>query len=215
MSKHSTMKRNLSIVGAGLFLLASACSPQAAPTMNSQDIQHTAEAAAFTVVAQTQEAQPTNTLLPPTATVTSTSLPTLTALPSLTLDPSLPTAAGLPTIATTATSLSFATSAPIDTSGSTTDDCEKPLTSWEGPTATFTIKNETKPQGEVILSLHVVSPRGDCGYLTDLSRGPTGAYSAGAFVNGQKNFKVFGSFPIEEGNWKIIVTNDKIYVMGS
>jgi hypothetical protein len=207
------MKRNLSIVGAVLILLASACSPKAKPTMNSQDIQHTAEAAAFTVVAQTQEAQPTNTPLPPTATLTLTPLPTLTAPPTQTVDPALPTVPGLPTVAATLTQPSIATSVPVDDSAST--DCEKPLTSWTGPTANFTIKNETKPQGDVVLSLHVVSPRGDCGYLTDLSRGPIGTYSAGAFVNGQKNFKVFGGFQIQEGNWKIIIDNDKIYATGS
>jgi len=209
------MKRNLSIVGAVLILLASACSPQAAPTMNPQDIQHTAEAAAFTVVAQTQEAQPTNTPLPPTATLTLTPLATLTAPPTQTIDPALPTAPGLPTIAVTLAQPSIPTKAPVIAAGSTATDCEKPLTSWTGPTANFTIKNETKPQGDVVLSLHVVSPRGDCGYLTDLSRGPIGTYSAGAFVNGQKNFKVFGNFQIEEGNWKIIIQNDKIYVLGS
>jgi hypothetical protein len=207
------MNRNLSIVGAVLILLASACSPKATPTMNSQDIQNTAEAAAFTVVAQTQEAQPTNTLLPPTATLTLTPLPTLTAPPAQTIDPALPTVPGLPTIAATLAQPSIATSAPVDDSAST--DCEKPLTSWTGPTANFTIKNETKPEGDVVLSLHVVSPRGDCGYLTDLSRGPIGTYSAGAFVNGQKNFKVFGGFQIQEGNWKIIIDNDKIYATGS
>jgi hypothetical protein len=214
--KQSPMKRNLLIVGAVFILLATSCSPQAAvPTMNPQDIQHTAEAAAFTVVAQTQESQPTNTTLPPTATVTLTSLPTLTAIPNLTAEPSLPTAAGLPTIALTATAPSIPTSASSDDSGSTSNDCEKPLTTWTGPTATFTIKNETKPQGEVVLSLHVVSPRGDCGYLTDLSRGPIGTYTAGAFVNGQKNFKVFGGFRIDEGKWKIIIQNDKIVAEGS
>jgi hypothetical protein len=183
--------------------------------MNPLDVQHTAEAAAFTVVAQTQEAQPTNTSLPPTATQTLTPLPTLTPLASLTADPSLPTAAGLPTIASTTTAPSIATSVPADGSASTVDDCEKPLTAWTGPTANFTIKNETKPQGEIVLSLHVVSPRGDCGYLTDLSRGPIGSYSAGAFVNGQKDFKVFGGFQIQEGNWKIIIQNDKIIAEGS
>jgi hypothetical protein len=207
------MNRNLSIVGAVLILLASACSPKATPTMNSQDIQNTAQAAAFTVVAQTQEAQPTNTLLPPTATLTLTPLPTLTAPPAQTIDPALPTVPGLPTIAATLAQPSIATSVPVDDSAST--DCEKPLTSWTGPTANFTIKNETKPEGDVVLSLHVVSARGDCGYLTDLSRGPIGTYSAGAFVNGQKNFKVFGGFQIQEGNWKIIIDNDKIYATGS
>ena len=210
------MKQNLTIFGVVLILLASACSRQpAAPTMNPQDIQHTAEAAAFTVVAQTQEAQPTNTPLPPTATVTYTPLPSLTSIVTQTVDPLLPTAIGLPTIAGTSTALSIPTSAPVDSSDSTTNDCEKPLTAWTGPTATFTVKNETKPQGDVVLSLHVVSPRGDCGYLTDLSRGPIGAYTAGAFVNGQKNFKVFGSFQIQEGNWRIIIQNDKIVAEGS
>jgi hypothetical protein len=210
------MKISLSITGAVLILLASACSsPQASPTVSAADIQHTAEAAAFTMVAQTQEAQPTNTPLPPTATMTLTSLPTLTPIPNLTVDSSLPTAAGLPTIAVTMTVPSIPTSIPVNNSGSTAENCEKPLTSWTGPTATFTIKNETKPQGDVVLSLHVVSPRGDCGYLTDLSRGPIGAYTAGAFVNGQKNFKVFGGFQIDEGSYKIIIQNDKIVAEGS
>jgi hypothetical protein len=215
MSKYIIMKRKLSIAGAALILLAGACSPQAAPTMNPEDIQHTAEAAAFTMVAQTQEAQPTDTPLPPTATVTLTSVPTLTPIANVTADPSLPTAAGLPTIAITSTALPLATSAPADDSGSTADDCEKPLTTWTGPAANFTIRNETQPKGEVVLSLHVVSPRGDCGYLTDLSRGPVGTYRAGAFVNGQKNFKVFGGFQIQEGNWKIVIQNDKIVAEGS
>jgi hypothetical protein len=220
------MKRNLSIVGAALILLVSACSPQAAPTMNSQDIQHTAEAAAFTVVAQTQEAQPTNTPLPPTATVTLTPVPTLTAIPNLTANPTLATSSAttaLPTIAETLAAPSISTSVPtsrptsvsVDTSGSSADDCNKPLTAWKGPTATFTIKNETKPQGEIVLSLYVVTPLGECGYLTDISRGPAGSYSAGAFVNGKKNFKVFGGFDIQEGSWKITVRNDKIIAMGS
>jgi hypothetical protein len=218
------MKRNLSIVGVVLILLVSACSPQAAPTMNSQDIQHTAEAAAFTVVAQTLEAQPTNTPLPPTAsaTVTLTSVPTLTAIPNLTANPTLATASAttaLPTIAVTLAAPSISTSVPtsisVDSSGSSADDCNKPLTSWKGPTATFTVRNETKPQGDIVLSLYVVTPLGECGYLTDISHGPAGSYSAGAFVNGKKNFKVFGGFDIQEGSWKITVRNDKIIAMGS
>jgi hypothetical protein len=211
------MIRRLSIIGAVLVLLASACSPQAAaPTLNSQDIQQTAEAAAFTVVAQTQEAQPTNTPLPPTEAATITPLPTLTAPPTSTIDPSLPTAIGLPTIAITSALTSVPTAVPVvDSSGSTADACNKPLTEWKGPTANFSIRNETKPQGDIVLSLYVITPTGECGYLTDLSQGPAGSYSAGAFVNGKQNFKVFGSFQIQEGNWKITVRNDKIIAMGS
>jgi hypothetical protein len=98
---------------------------------------------------------------------------------------------------------------------STDANCNKALTSWKGPTANFSIVNETKPQGKIILSLYVVTPLGECGYLADLSKGPEGQYSAGAFVDGKKSFKVFGGFRITEGNWKITVRNDKIIANGS
>jgi hypothetical protein len=207
------MKRNAMILGVSLILVVSACAPQAAPTANPVDVQHTAEAAAFTMVAQTQEAIPTNTSIPPTETATQTPLPTLTSLPSPTIDASLVTATVLPTIA--ATSVLQQPSQSSQSSESTADACNKPLTSWKGPTATFTIKNETKPQGEIVLSLYVVTPLGECGYLTDLSSGPVGTYSAGAFVNGKKNFKVFGGFTVQEGETKIIVRNEAIIAGGS
>lgn len=205
------MKRNVSVVGVLLILLASACAPQppASPTMNALDVQHTAEAAAFTVVALTEEARPTNTPIPPTETASPTPPATQTPLPTLTTDPALVTATS------TAVPTTAAASAVQDSSASTADACNKPLTSWKVPTASFTIKNETKPQGEVVMSLYVMTALGECGYLTDLSSGPVGMYSAGAFVNGQKNFKVFGGFQIQEGSWKIVVRNDKIIAMGS
>jgi hypothetical protein len=108
------------------------------------------------------------------------------------------------------------TSVPA-TSASTSgnDNCNKALTAWQGPTATLTIINETRPEGRIILSLYVVTDRGECGYLADLSRGPVGQYSAGAFVEGKKDFKVFGGFRISEGEWKITVRNDKIVALGS
>lgn len=211
------MKRNALTLGVLLIFILGACAPQAAPTTSSLDVQHTAEAAAFTMVAQTQGSAPTNTSIPPTETATETPLPTLTPLPSPTTDPSLVTATVLPTIA--ATSLpqqpTQSSQSSQSSSASTVDACNKPLTSWKGPTATFTIKNETKPQGEIVLSLYVVTPLGECGYLTDLSSGPVGTYSAGAFVNGKKNFKVFGGFTVQEGEWKIVIRNDKILAGGS
>ena len=207
--KQQAMIRNVSILGVVLILLLSACASQAAPTANPVDIQHTAEAAAFTVVAQTHEALPTDTPLPPTATASPTLPPTQTPLPTLTVDSSLATATGLPTIAATAIVQNSSSSV------STEDACNKPLTSWKVPTANFTLKNETKPQGEIVLSMYVVTALGECGYLTDISSGPVGMYSAGAFVNGKKNFKVFGNFQIQEGSWKITVRNDKIIAMGS
>ena len=65
-----------------LALLISACAPKAAPTMNPADVQHTAEAAAFTMVAQTEQSNPTNTPIPPTASASPTLPATLTSIPS-------------------------------------------------------------------------------------------------------------------------------------
>lgn len=202
------MKQNALIVGAVLILLVSACAPEAAPTANPVDIQHTAEAGAFTMVAQTQAANPTNTPIPSTATASPTLPPSLTPIPQLTSGSPAPTLSTLlPTIAATS-------GQQQQQSTSSVNDCNKPLTSWKGPTANFSITNETKPQGKIVLSLYVVTPQGECGYLTDLSSGPVGMYSAGAFVDGKKNFKVFGGFQIQEGSWKIVVKNDQIIALG-
>ncbi len=197
------MKQKALTLGVVLIFLISACAPQSAPTASSVDVQHTAEAAAFTVVAQTQESVPTNTLVPPTETASPTPPATSTPVALPTNDGLLATATGL--------SSGLATSLP-----STTDaNCNKALTAWQGPSASFSVVNETKPQGKIILSLYVVSDLGECGYLADLSRGPVGQYSAGAFVEGKKDFKVFGAFRITQGNWKITVRNDKILALGS
>src|SRR5215213_11753736 len=77
------MKRDVLIIGVLLILLVSACAPQAAPTANSLDVQHTAEAGAFTMVAQTQAAVPTVTPVPATETSLPTALPTDTPPPCL------------------------------------------------------------------------------------------------------------------------------------
>ena len=197
------IKQNVLTLSVALVLIISACTAQAAPTVNPLDVQHTAEAAAFTKVAQTEEAIPTNTPNPPTATTSPTIPATLTPNATFTVDPLFPTATGLSTVVS------------INTSADTEANCNKPLTSWQGPTATFSIVNETKPKGTIILSLYVVTELGECGYLTDLSRGPAGLYSAGAFVEGRRDFKVFGGFSIRDGNYKITVRNDKIVALGS
>jgi len=204
------MKQKVLTLSVLLALLISACAPKAVPTMDPVDVQHTAEAAAFTMVAQTEQVMPTDTAVPPTATST---LPaTLTPLPTLTVDASLPTVTGVATTGSLATSVPPTSPATV---AATDANCNKALTSWKGPTSNFTIVNETKPQGEIILSLYVVTELGECGYLADVSKGPAGLYSAGAFVEGKKDFKVFGGFRITQGNWKITVRNDKIIALGS
>lgn len=198
------MKRNALIMGVVLSLAASACAAQAAPTANPLDIQHTAEAAAFTIVAQTEEAIPTETLVPSTETPSPTPLPTLTPFTSPTSDVS-------PTQTQTAVSQS---------SGSTQDICNKALTAWEGPTAKLNLANETKPRGVVTLSLYVVTELGECGYLSQQFEssgslsGPVGQYSAGAFIDGPKNLRVFGGFRIVQGSWTIVVRNESIVAQG-
>ena len=200
------MKRNALMLGVVLIFVIGACAPQAAPTANSADVQHTAEAAAFTMVAQTLEAVPTNTAVPPTATASPTPPPTITSIPSPTGDPLLATATSIPSIPTSAPQSSDG--------GSTQDNCNKTLSDWQGPSANLAIANNTKPEGKITLSLYVVTDLGECGYLADLSTGPVGQYSAGAFVDGKQSFKVFGGFRITEGSWKIVVRNDSIIAAG-
>jgi len=198
------MKRNALILGVILCLVASACAPAATPTANPLGIQHTAEAAAFTMIAQTEEANPTATPVPPTKTPSPTPSPTLTPITSPTSDLS-------PTQTQTVVSQS---------SGSTQDNCNKALTSWDGATAKLNLANETKPQGVVTLSLYVVTELGECGYLSQQFEsssslsGPVGQYSAGAFVDGKKDFRVFGGFRIVQGSWTIVVKNESIVAQG-
>jgi len=213
------MKRNISIVGVVLILLVSACAPQSTPTANPADIQHTAEAAAFTIVAQTQQALPSATPVPPTEAPSQTPPPTNTPPPL----PTSGTPGALGTQETLSSGAALPTGLPTFTqqasTGSTNnqDICNQPLTSWQGKTANFSVSNQTKPQGTIVLSMYVVTTMGQCGYLIitgDSFSGPIGDYSAAAFVSGKQNLKVFGGFRITEGNWKIIVRNDNISAGG-
>ena len=199
------MKRKTVFYAMLLAVLISACGAPAAPTIDGLSVQNTSVAAAYTLVAQTQAALPTNTTIPPTEIPTQTSLPTETPIPSPTVDVlATPTVILLPTF-----------TPQLSTSGN--DPCNHALLSWQGPSASFTIVNETKPQGKIILLMSVLTKTGECGYLniySDSFTGPAGNYSAAAFVNGKKNFKVFGAFPIQALSWKIIVRNDVIVAKG-
>jgi hypothetical protein len=189
-----------------LGLLISACGTQTAePSISAEDIQSTSIAAAFTIVAETQAAIPTNTPLPPTETASPTSLPTDTFTPSPTSDPLLIT----PTLAPSSTPQS---------SNSTGDDpCNKPLLSWQGPSTSIALAYDYSGQSKddsVVVSLWVMTDLGECGFLYDLSTGPVGQYSAAAFIDGKKDFKVFGGFRLSEGSWKLVIRNDSIVALG-
>lgn len=135
------------LVSAALVISACGGTP-AEPTLSPEDIQSTSVAAAFTIIAETQAAIPTNTPLPPTDTPEPTPLPTDTPQPSPTLD-----AAVVPTF----------TSVPQ--SSTTKDPCDKllpnPIT---GHPARIRIHNNTRYEG-VKISLYLgLTPFGECGF---------------------------------------------------
>jgi hypothetical protein len=208
------MNRNTLLAGVIFMLLISSCAPQGTPTANPVDIQHTAEAAALTMVAETQASVPTATLAPPTETASPMAPPSSTPLPLPTSATQVTSPAGAPTFTQQAPQAQPTSSSG---GGGTQDNCNQPLTAWQGPTANFSISNQTKPAGTIVLSMYVVTDLGQCGYLIITSNGfsgPIGNYSAGAFITGKQNFKAFGSFRITEGNWAIVVKNDSIEARG-
>ncbi len=142
--KHPTLLSILFLIA----LITSACAPQAAPTMNAADVQSTAVAAAFTMVAQTQAAIPTATPLPPTDTPTVTPLPTDTPV-------ALPTLALSPTAAVQAAA----------TTSSGTDPCStRVLSGPKGKETTIRIVNKTKVPVKVSIYLNETAGQGACGW---------------------------------------------------
>src|SRR3990172_5699507 len=136
-------------------LVLSACGPEAEPTMSPADVQGTAMAAAMTMVAETQAAIPTATLIPPTAIPSATPFPT-TTVPPLNLTPSTQGAqAGQGTQqATQAQAFGvLPTNTPAQAAAGSNDPCNQPLTSWGGESAKITLQNYTRPKGVVTASL--------------------------------------------------------------
>lgn len=162
------MKRFTSfILIALLAIFITACGAQPVPTISSVDVQHTAEAAAFTMVAQTQASMPTATPLPPTEIPTNTPAPTDTPAAVPTLDTTLATtSAGLPTLAPT----------NVPASGNATvDPCSNRVlkANPKGQPTIIRVANLTKATVTVSLYLNETAGAGECGYrgytLTKLS----------------------------------------------
>lgn len=122
-------------------ILLSACGAEATPTISVEDIQSTAVAAAFTIVAETQAAIPTATLLPPTETPTQTPLPTNTPLPLPSLEPTF-------------------TSIPAGGDPCATRVLGKP----QGKATTIKIDNNVKVRVAVSLYLNETASHNECGY---------------------------------------------------
>jgi hypothetical protein len=190
-------------------LVLTACGPKAEPTMSPADVQGTAMAAAMTMVAETQAAIPTATPIPPTELPTATPFPTSTVPPLILETPTFAQAVG-----------AFPTTTRVPASGSgsgSNDPCNQPLTSWGGDSAQLTLKNNTKPKGVVTASLFFNASFGECGYIsaqfsnsTTLTV-PVGTFSAGAFVDGPKDFKIFGGGTItRSANYTLWFENESI-----
>lgn len=137
--------KKLFILTFASILLLSACGPAPEPTMSPEEVQGTAVAAAWTMVAQTQAAIPTATPVPPTEPPTPTPLPTNTVQPL-----ELPT--------------QELVVQPTNTTAASADECDKFLQpSAAGPTAPIKIINQTK--APLNLSLYLAkTPFGECGY---------------------------------------------------
>lgn len=132
-------------------LMISACGARAAqitPTLNAVDLQSTAAAVAFTMIAETQSAIPTVTPPQPTATFTDTPAPTVTVPP-------------LPSLETTFTAV------PTGISGGE-DPCIHQVlpASLEGETVKIRIDNSTKAALTVSVNLQQATPQSECGYRT-------------------------------------------------
>lgn len=189
-------------------LVLSACGPEPEPTMSPADVQGTAMSAAMTMVAETQAAIPTATSIPPTEAPTATPFPTNTVAPLVLASP---------TGAISALPTAFPTNTAVAASGSN-DPCNQPLTSWDGESAQITLRNNTKPKGTVTASLYFsTTPGGQCGYIgTQFSNTvtltvPIGTFSAGAFVDGPKDFKIFGGGTLTRpGNYSLWFENNAI-----
>ena len=130
-------------------LIISACGArgaQATPTINAVDIQSTAAAVAFTIVAQTESAIPTATPLPPTETPTNTPSPSITPLP-------------LPSSAVTLTPVS-------NSNAGGGDPCINQImpATLVGNPVKIRINNNTKAALSFSIYLNQTTPEGKCGY---------------------------------------------------
>lgn len=190
------MFKKISIILLGGLLFLTACGPQGTPTMAPADVNNTAVAAAFTMVAQTQAAIPTNTPIPPTETPSPTPLPTFTLPASPTLEQFLAPPTATKSVA------------------SDPNSCIKPLNIGEaGPLKRIRIENTTT--GSVNISLNLWTPNdfGQCGALSyTLSKGeklvvsvPVGSWYGYAWITYKD-----GKSGTASGSWNINIGYDDL-----
>lgn len=199
------MKKNILALFLLGTLILSACGAEPEPTMSVEDIQGTAVAAAFTMIAETEAALPTATPIPPTNTPAPTPLPTNTVAPLIT--PTQPLV-----------------SQPTATSASNADECDKFLgDNPDGPTSPIRIVNQTK--APLNLSLYLAkTPFGSCGYrgYSIPKNGsinidfPQGAIYAYAWILAPVNTTVSGGpyTPNNTDKWELYIKENSMKFVG-
>ena len=194
--------KNYKIIPLILTLLAAltACGPQATPTMNPADVQNTAVAAAWTVVAMTDAAKPPTPMPPPPQPSPTVFVPqpgptaqpvftsTIPVMPDLFASPTTESAIFIPPTAT------FSSMGNV---GGTPDPCNGPLSPVaQGRKVKTRVVNQSS--GWVLLSFYLDKTQnvwGECGYLgltVDRNGSSTielieGCYWIGANVNDINN----------------------------
>jgi hypothetical protein len=202
-----TFMHRLQILSTISAILITACAPQITPTISPVDVQNTAIAGAFTLVAQTQAAIPTATPLPPTEAPSQTPLPTNTPLATA--------------ILSTSAATSVAAVASTSTAGG--DHCATRILSWspKGRPANIQIINTTRAAITVSLYLNETADHFECGYrvyeigsrsdlvITDMVQG---CYTLWAFNNDQRTpVNAFGSGCINNPDkWTIEISQDRV-----
>jgi len=173
-------------------LVVNACSASATPTVVMEDIQNTAVAAAFTIVAQTQAAIPTATSIPPTETPTQTPLPTDT-----------------PALAPTLEAISTATVSA--SSGGNGDPCNKVLQAVSGGRVSLYL-NQT-PFGDCGFRGYTLG-KGGSTLITDLV---IGCYNVSVLVNDSKKpTKSFGYGCINNPDkWTFQISRASVVLVGA
>lgn len=197
------MKKFIPVLVAVAVLLT-ACGPQGTPTLAPAEVEGTAVAAAWTMVAMTQLAIPTATPLPPTETPSPTPLPTFTPLPLPTLELVAPTAT-------------------ISSSG----NCNGPINMGEaGPTSRVRIENNT--DGNINISLNLMeSAFGQCGAISyslakkdkQIVNLPRGTWWAYAWVtSGGSNSAASCTFTIRPADYdlqRLVVDKESCKMIGA
>jgi hypothetical protein len=199
------MTKKILPILAALAIFLAACGPQGTPTLSPEDVQGTAVAAAWTMVAMTQEAIPTDTPVPPTETPSPTPLPTFTPLPLPTQEQVVPTAT---------------------TASSSGGNCLGPINMAEaGPTSRVRIENESG--GNITVSLNLwESAFGQCGAVSytltkgtktivNLPRGTWWAYvwvTSGGSGTSSCNFVIR---PADTDLLRLVVQKDSCRMVGA